>query len=704
MADILQALQSAGAPESGVDIGRALQFAGDDTPQAPGPAPTPSESLMHGLTEGVIGLGRITQHVMPDAFLNYIRGALGWDPVSTSQWDQIASKREQDYDQARAAAGQTGIDWWRLAGNIANPLNYIAPEGAAASAGGRILQAAGQAGAVSGIQSAAESTTPGGFWWDTAKGASIGAGTGGILGGIVEGIAPAIRWATNQARNLVTPGNVDASSVAADSVVKKALQDSGTDPNSIDLNLLKGMRQDVQSALEHGADISPQAITARARAESLPVPVRLTRGQATGDAMQYARELGLRGVQGVGEPITQRLTEQNGAFIANLDALGAKNALDPVSFGNQAAGKIQSFWDGLQNQKNALYDAVRNSKGQSAAMDGVTAADNIKNALNTFQASYAYNLLPTNIQRTIEEMGTGNTPFNVAQMQSLDKIWGDAARGTDGSTANAINTARRILGEAPIADDTGEAAKQAYFAARQAHAQQMSLVDPKLPNGRPNLNFQPLVKAVVMDGKPPEKLFADHFMNAPSSVGQKNLQFLTGLDPSAPQQVGQTLMGEIKRQALNSSSDERGTISESVIRGWANDPVKSARLDALLPKPAVDTFHNLASTVETAKKFPVAAAVNTSNTGSALVNTGLSMLKGSAAGQILKRLPLAKDIVEGLSAAKTQSEVQSALSPGVTLKSLMTATPSQAMGRRMITRFGIPAAISAEDQRNGPNQ
>ena len=233
------------------------------------------------------------------------------------------------------------------------------------------------------------------------------------------------------------------------------------------------------------------------------------------------------------------------------------------------------------------------------------------------------------------------------------------------------------------------------MAARQAHAQQMSLVDPKLPNGMPNPSFQPLVKSVVMDGAPPEKLFGSGFLQAAPSVAQKNLGFLTQIDPEAPRQIGQTLMGEIKRQALNDASEQRGTVSQSALTKWANNPVQSARLDALLPPEAASTFRNLASTVETAKRFPVASAVNTSNTGSAVVNAASSMIKNSALAQVAGRLPLARSVAEGLGAARNATEVGTALNPGVTLKSLMSATPLRAAGNRLATSAAIPAAVAA---------
>ena len=706
MADIADALKYANAPETGqIDIAEALTHAGDDTPQPPGPPPTTYDRLKQGFTDTIVGLDRLAQHALPDwTRWGYHNGSFGPDPNSVQQWDQIASKREQDYDQARAAAGQTGIDWWRLAGSALNPLNYVIPGGTAETVAGRIGQAAIQGAGMGATQSAAESTTPGGLWWDAAKGAGLGGLTGGGVGGLVESVMPALRYGVNKIRSMVSDSGTDAIPAAADSVVKNALHQSGIDPNAMNLDVMKGMRQDVQSALEHGADISPESITNRARAESLPVPVRLTRGQATGDPMLFSREQNLRGIQGAGEPITSRLQEQNAAFIQNLDALGAKNAPDPVSFGSTYSGKIQNLWDSLQSRKDALYANVRNAKGQSAAMDGVTAAQGIKDFLDSPAQSHAWDALPANIQRTVEDLRMGDFPLTVAQAQSLDKQWYQAMKGADGTGQYAIGKARQMLMDAPISDELGTEARQAYQAAKQAHAQQMSLIDPKLPNGTPNPNFQPLVKAVVMDGQPPEKLFASHFMNAAPSVGQKNMNFLSQIDPGAPQQVGQTLMGEIKRGALNSSSDERGTVSEASLRGWANDPVKSARMDALLPAPAVNTFRNLASTVEAAKKFPVASTVNTSNTGSALFNAGMSALKNSALGQIGKRLPLARDITEGMNAAKMQSEVQSSLNPGVTLKSLLTATPSQAFNRRLITRIGIPGAIASEQSANGSNE
>jgi hypothetical protein len=701
VADILDAIKSAGAPEQGVDIRAAIASAGEETPPPAPVAPaTTLDRFRQGFADTAVGANRLMYHLLPDPVNKALSKVDRWvgneSPSSVAEVDKIVTQREQQYQQARAQAGQDGIDWWRIGGGAANPANWFGGTGkVAASVVGRIGQAAIQGGVMGALQSSAESTAPNGYTGDVLKGATMGAMAGGVVGGAVEAVSAGLSAGLSKLRGMFKAGTPPPPN-AADAVVKAAMSQHGVDPGTVDMKLVRGMREEVQSAIEHGTDVSPVAIANRARAESLPVPIRLTRGQATGDAMQFAKEQNLRGIAGAGEPITARLTEQNQAAIQNLDLLGAKDAPTVVDTGVNYAGRIQAMWDGLQQRKDQLYAAVRNSAGQSAAMDGTAAAKNIKAALDNPQASHVYDMLPANIKKTLDSLEAGDFPLTVAQAQSLDKQWYLATKGADGSTANAINQARSMVLDAPIADDIGQEAKQAYLMARQAHAQQMSLLDAKLPNGMPNPNFQPLVKAVVQDGQPPEKLFDQGFLKVAPSVAKKNLTFLSQIDPDAPKQIGQTLMGEIKRQALNSASAERGTVSQNVLTQWANNPVQSARLDALMPTQAAATFRNLAATVETAKRFPVASAVNTSNTGSAVVNASVSMVKNSALAQVAKRLPVVNGIAEGVGAAQLQTDVAAALNPGVSLKSIMTATPAQAARNTVARRVIVPAVAAGQ--------
>ena len=364
----------------------------------------------------------------------------------------------------------------------------------------------------------------------------------------------------------------------------------------------------------------------------------------------------------------------------------------------------------LFRSKNALYAAVRNNQGQAATLNGQAAGAQIRLALDTPAASHAWMALPTHIQKTAENLADGSLPLSIGTMQALDKAFGADARAADGTTRYAINTARQILNDAPINDPygVGQEARQAYQAARTAHAQQMSLIDPKLPNGRPNPNFQPLMKAVVVDGKPPETLFKSGFMDAAPSVAGKNLAYLSGIDPNARELVGRTLIGEIKRVALSGSSDERGTVSQSTLNSWAREPVKSARLEALAPAPLVQTFKNLADVIEVAKRAPVASTVNTSNTGSAVVNAATSALKAGALEKVsglTSRIPIvgpalnAKAISEGLKQSRLEQGVEQSLKPGVTLKPLIGTTLRGRAGRAVAERALTTGTMGTKNSR-----
>ena len=723
--DALNTVDQGGAEPSHRSGGilAALDTVANETPveQAPIPAPTTGNRVETGVADNFYGLGQLAQHVIPDGALNFARDGMRGlvsqlpnkltdstvlDPrnfanTSTTDFDNIVAERERQYELARQQAGQTGIDWWRIAGNAVNPLNYVSAGGSAATAVGRIGQAAVQGGLTGSLQPAA---SPGSFWYDKLKQAATGAGTGASVGATIEAAVPALRAGVNWVRNTFG-GNAAPGTAAgqASNVVHSALQAQGVDPNAVNLDVLASLKREAQEALESGHDPNPTAIYNRAVAESLPVPYPLMRSQATRDGSQWADMMDMRGLKGpngemVGAPIQSRLEQQNRVALQNLDLLGARNAPDTVSTSNWIDGKVMSFWDGLQQRKTDLYDAVKNGDGKSAMMDQFTAADQIRQTLDTPQALHAWDAVRAKapeIDRTLNDLEDGKLPLTVAQFTALDKQWGAKAASvasTDGTAAYAINQARRILGDAPIQDELGENARAAYDAARQAHAQQMSLVDRKLPNQRPNPNYSPLVDSVVYGGKAPETLFGQHFMNAPASVASKNLELMRTIDPNAPELIGRTLMGEIKRQAVNSKTADNVAVSADKLTQWASNPMKNATLGALLPDEAAQTFRNLALTHENAMVPPAKAPASTSNSGRSVINSAMRVM--GSVGRIGSRFQpvdwLIGPVRKEAELMGAQSNVANELQPGVTLNSLLSSTPAQAFRNRLAGRVSVP--------------
>lgn len=646
--------------------------------------------FMQGLTDLPAGLGQLSEH-MAEKPLNWlrhgIRSALNaagqnsaadlFQDVSTKDFDQIIAQREQNYQQARAAAQQGGVDWWRLGGNIANPLNYAGP-GAAETVAGRIGQAATQGAA---LGAATPSTRPGNFWADKLTGTAVGGATGAATAGLIEAAIPGIRAGVKMLKGTAQP------SIDAEHVVNETLKAGGIDPNTVDLNVLKTLRQEAQESLQHDVVPSATVMANRAQAESLPVPVELTRGQAARDPFLYAKELNQRGWEGVGEPIAERLTDQNRRLIANLDVMGAKDAPDPVSAGSTLISHIQTVDAGLKSKINAAYDAVKNSQGQSASLDGITAADNIRKALGE-----DYEFLHPKVRSAVESLLDGS-PLTVERAQALDKAWSGLQSGAPMSTTEdrAIEIAKKTLLDAPLDEAVGAQSIQAYQAAKGLAKQRFGLIDAN-----------PAYKAILREQRSadPDKFFQSFVTNGTAREIQGLQKLTAAADPGAPELIGKTLLGEIKRRSLN-GSDDAATFSQAKFSKFVTDPVWRAKLGVTLPSQVNDTLERLNQVAQTIQRAPVASAVNRSNTTSAAFNAAQDVIKAGAGEQLLgklgSKLPGFSTASQAAAAAaktgRLQKAVQQSLNPGVTEKVLPALTPPQRESAGIALRALLPLSL-----------
>lgn len=168
-----------------------------------------TDKFVKGALDPVVGIGQLTQHMLPQSILdraNVEMNAMGAPmgvSVQPGQLDQQIAQDEQQYQANRAGAGESGIDGYRMLGNIFNPLTMMpaAKIPQAATLGGKALIGAGVGGAMGGMQP----VTSGDF--DTEKQKQVGAGAiGGALvpvavGGVSRIISP--KASTNASVNLL---------------------------------------------------------------------------------------------------------------------------------------------------------------------------------------------------------------------------------------------------------------------------------------------------------------------------------------------------------------------------------------------------------------------------------------------------------------------------------------------------------------------
>lgn len=699
MASVQDLISAAQPPSSGgANAGSVMAAAGfspDDIAQAhdaPETTATPSSGASRvgtGLMDPVVGIGQDLQHVLPDKSANALRhvppvgiiGAMGLalraagggkSNASTEDVDQAVAQREKDYQAGRTAAGSVGFDWLRTAGDVANPVNYAIPSAGAESVAGRIAGAAAQ-GAGTGLMQ--PSTQPGNLWGDKLKQGGLGALVGGAFGTGIEALSKPLSWASSKLTGLFK--DPAAANAAAAGVIDKTLEPTGIKATDLPPEMVDGLADQVKHSIKTGDPIDPVSIHSQAEAASLPVPIKLPRGQASGDAGQYATEQELAKQIGKGDELRTLMTENNSKLISNVDAIGAKGAPSAAEAGTQSLTSLARIDQTLDQAKNAAYNAVKDSKGRSAPLDTdhfyVNATDALKENMSGVNN--------TTVLQHLDDIASGKLPLNVDSMVKLDKAWGRIQRTTaDGNEAYGIGLLRRELNNTPVTGDAGQEAVAAYQKARGLAKAQFDLADPKsqkfipayasMVKGMGDASHNEFISALQggTANVDPEKWFNTQVMNATPAAAKKLMGFV-GSDAGTTQTIRGATLGGIKDQVVKGNSDVGRTV-------FSNDAMRKVMdredtLRQILPSDTVDTLGRLYNTSSRISGVPYKSPVNWSNTSAANANLATAKEAASTLGRAAASLHpatsaamAAKDVVSDLGSKRAQrAAAQAATQP-----------------------------------------
>lgn len=177
----IQAVRSQAAPAAAVPAGALSKM----------------EKFGQGVMDPVAGASQLVEKAADKLGLsNAMAGATNWLSDKTDGLlprypaagvDKLVRTREADYEARRKAAGETGFDGYRFAGNVASPVNLVAGAGGA----GATLAARAALGAGRGAASAALMPTTGedDFWSEKGRQAGMGAGVGAALAPVLGAAA-----------------------------------------------------------------------------------------------------------------------------------------------------------------------------------------------------------------------------------------------------------------------------------------------------------------------------------------------------------------------------------------------------------------------------------------------------------------------------------------------------------------------------------
>jgi hypothetical protein len=233
-------------------------------------------------------------------------------------------------------------------------------------------------------------------------------------------------------------------------------------------------------------------------ADSLPFPVRLTEGQATGDIVKLSNEQNRRGKD---TELATRFNEQNGQLVENIMEIRQRAA--PDVYGTKTIENSQGIIDAykdidgnLNKGINADYQALRDAAGGQFPVD---APQLLKNVETKLKKELLSNEAPSGQFSELQRLAKENN-MTFEDYLSLRRNLGDIARtNQDGNVRKAASFMIEELEKLPLQKEAAALKPLADKARASAKARfQM-------------LEKDPAMKAAVDDSVPADK-FMDKFV------------------------------------------------------------------------------------------------------------------------------------------------------------------------------------------------
>lgn len=454
-----------------------------------------------------------------------------------------------------------------------------------------------------------------------------------------------------------------------DRIIGEAVKPAGLTFEDLTESVKSTLRKDIKGVLAKG-ELTPDVV--RRLADYRLTGLTPTAGPLTLDPGIVTRQKNLAAL-GVSssDPRLQALANIENAnarkMVGNINELGADTTDDALAAGQKIMADIQKSATTQQSKIGELYDAVRDSSGRSALLDGKAFAKNAKLAL---KENMGTEFLPASIKTRLDDLAAGKEPLTVEAAETIKTVMGKIQRNSqDGNVRHAIGTVRAMLDKTPLIGTRGEDTVKAATAARSAYRDFARTVDET-----------PALQA-VLDGVEPDK-FVQQFIigssDKASVAAVANLKKQIIGSPEALTVIKKAIASHLKNAALAGKADELAKFSAT---GY-NKAVKSigdGKLNMFFKPDEVAAIKALGRVASYEQFQPTGSAVNNSKTAAAVISTVLDRIGGSA---LIRKMPLGAEVV-----ANPLKSVAAGNEAG-----RLTRIPTTAIERQKF--FPLPAALA----------
>lgn len=432
-------------------------------------------------------------------------------------------------------------------------------------------------------------------------------------------------------------------------------QSTGAAGAAVDLQKLSpDLRVAVEKAVQQtGGAVNPEVLARQIQADSLPVKVRLSEGQALADPRMISLEMNARGKH---EVYSKGFEAQNKALVENLRVMRDESGPDvfstnPVEHADTLIGRYKAIDDAVNTEIAGKYQALRDAAGGEFPVDTKTLLTNVRGALKKDLATAK---APADVMAFLDEKAAagGMTLEDFESLRtSLARIQRSAA---DGQERHAAGVIRRQIEEMPLqpgAEQLKGLADEARSAAR---------------NRFQALEADPAYKAAVNDSVTPDA-FVQKFVVNGARDNVSRLSAAMQDDPAALQTLRVATIEHL-RKAAGIDNGYNGNFTQAgfnkALQGL------EPKLGFLLDPKTAETARNLGDVARYTQVQPKGSFVNNSNTfAAATAEKAADALEGiidfKAGG-----IPFARTIRQSLNERKVEKAAEKTFAPGAGLTKL----------------------------------
>lgn len=398
-----------------------------------------------------------------------------------------------------------------------------------------------------------------------------------------------------------------------------------------------------------GAAATPEAMRRTTTAESLPVPVQLTKGAATRDAQQLAFEKE-QIKSDLGGPLRQRAEENNLQALQNFDALAEMTDAQLMDLSSTGGAVVKSLTDGLTAAKNKTRAAYKAAENAGELENNVTLTSVVDYINENIPEGDLAPILKAAQQKAIA-IGAAvpdadgrlvAQPITLRQAESLRQTFQRAGfEGADQFHGGSLKRAFDVETEG-LGGDLYKKARQIRL--DQARKFENRAIVARLIKNRkgmedPQVAADQVFRKSILNSSPEEITFLKRVLMTSGKDGQQAFKELQGA-------TVRHLRDEATK-GMGMDSQDRPLISPAKLHQSVQALDANGRLDVILGKKNAQTVRDLDDVVRYVTTVPPGTLVNSSGTAGTLMAaiaeagatgalTGLPLPVASGLRQIIK--------------------------------------------------------------------